>query len=51
MGVSGSCCEGRDDKLDKPKPTLQKRRFENINEEVDNVLDDFADFMRQKHRL
>lgn len=46
MGASGSCCEGREDKQNRPKETLHKRRFENINEEVDNVLDNFAEFMR-----
>ncbi len=51
MGSSGSCCEGRDDKANKPKPVLQKRRMDNINAEVDDVLDNFADFIRQKHRL
>ena len=53
MGTSGaSCCEGRDDKLKKRMSMpLQKRKLPPINDEVDNVLDNFADFMRQKHRL
>lgn len=50
MGNS-TCCEKRDDKIPSRPISLQDNRLEGINAEIDSVLDNFSDFMREKQKL
>ena len=48
MGIN-NCCEKRDEKISSSNPPT--RRLQGVDQELDSVLDNFTEFIREKQKL